>query len=303
MGNGCSCSCFALPEVLVSRRSSRHALSPTADDRPSGRADVASRLGAVRHDPLLVVTALASVGAGVVHGAVAPEHTNWWASVVFFVSLAVFQVAWGAFVLLRRPATPVLLLGTGVNLGALVTWTVSRTSGMPIGPHQGSAEPAARADIIASGLGVLVAVGALALARGWRPQPLLRMRPVLSAGAGGLAVSALSLVALSGVSGHAHSVGEDHGHAANVQPAAAAVELTPEAATALCRRTAQVTSDANFAKAAAAANGKAAAITKAEKATKNQLKRALAKCDDAPAPAQTKKVVQATPHPDDGHGH
>ena len=288
----------------MSRRSSRHALSSTAtDDRHPGRAGIASRLKAVRHDPLLVVTTLASIGAGVVHGAVAPEHTNWWVSVVFFVSLAAFQIAWGVFVLLRRPATPVLALGIAVNLGALVTWTVSRTSGMPIGPHQGSAEPAARADIIASLLGVLVAVGALALARSWRPQPLLRMRPLLSTGAGGLAVSALSMVALTGVSGHAHSVGDDHDHAANVQPAAATAQLTPEAATALCRRTAQVTSDANFAKVAAAANGRAAAIAKAEKATKKQLKRELAKCEGAPAPLQAKKVVEATPQPDDGHSH
>ena len=286
------------------RPSPRHASSPTATrDRFPARAGAVGRLNAIRHDPLLVVTALASVGAGAVHGAVAPEHTNWWASVVFFVSLAAFQILWGGYLLLRGLARPLLLLGVGVNLAALAIWTVSRTSGMPIGPHQGSAEPAARADIIASVLGVLVAVGAAALLRAWRPSVLLRVPSTLSAVAAGAAVSALSLVALTGVSGHGHEAGSDHAHAAYAQPANAAAQLTPEAAAALCRRTAQVTSDAAFAKAAAAANGKAAVITKAEKAAKKTLKRALAKCDGASAPTQTRKLVEGTPHPDDGHAH
>ncbi|WP_019873188.1 hypothetical protein [Sporichthya polymorpha] len=253
-----------------------------------------------------MVAALASLGAGIIHAAVAPEHTNWWASVAFFVALALFQLGWGGYVLLRKPAPLVLLLGAAANLAALATWAVSRISGMPFGPHQGVAEPAARADIIASVLGVLVAVGALGLARGWRPRSLLSMRPALSAGAGGLAVSALSLVALTGVSGHAHSIGEEHGHAghtSDLQAAAATAPLTPAAAVVQCRRTAEVRTDAVFAKAAAAANGKPAAILKAEKAAKKMLKRELAKCATAPAPAPTKKVVEATPHPDDGHAH
>lgn len=289
----------------MSPRSSRHASSSpvSTNDHGAGRAAV-SRLRAVRQDPLLVVTALASVGAGIIHAAVAPEHTNWWASVAFFVALAVFQIGWAGYVLLRKPAPPVLLLGAGANLAALATWTVSRISGMPFGPHQGVAEPAARADIIASVLGAVVVGGAVSLARGWRPRSVLSMRPALSAGAGGLAVSALSLVALTGVSGHGHSIGEEHaGHTSDLQAAAATAPLTPAAAAAQCRQTAQVTTDAAFAKAAAAANDKPAAITKAEKAAKKMLKRELAKCAAAPAPVPAQKVVEATPHPDDGHSH
>ena len=291
----------------MSPRLSRHASSSpvSTNDQGAGRA-AASRLRTVRQDPSLLVTALASAGAGIIHAAVAPEHTNWWASVAFFVGLAVFQISWAAYVLLRKPAPLVLLLGAAANLAALATWTVSRTSGIPFGPHQGVAEPAARADIIASVLGVLVAVGALGIARDRRPRSILSMPPAFSAGAGGLAVSALSLVALTGVSGHAHSIGEEHGHAghtSDIQAAAATAPLTPAAAAAQCRRTAQVTTDAAFAKAAAAANSKPAAITKAEKAAKKMLKRELAKCAAAPAPAPTKKVVEVTPHPDDGHSH
>lgn len=279
---------------------SRH-VSPRPDR--AGRAHALVRLRDIRNHPLLAVTALASLGAGVVHAAVAPEHSNWWASVVFFVGLAAFQIGWAGYLLFAQPVRAALVLGAAVNAVALGTWLVSRTSGMPFGPHRGVAEPAARADVIASVLGVLVIVGATGLALGIALRPSTRLGPILSTGAGGLAVSALSVVALTGVSGHAHSL-DEHGHRAhpaNVQAAGATAQLTPAAAMAQCRRTAQVSTDATFAKTVAAVGGNAAAITKAEKAAKKQLKRALAKCgglpDAAPAPAK------ASPHPDDGHSH
>ena len=289
----------------MSRRSSRHALSATAaDDRPPARAGIASRLRALRADPRLVVTALASLGAGTVHGAVAPEHTDWWASVAFFVSLATFQIGWALYVLARNAAPSIFLLGAGANLLAVATWAVSRTSGLPFGPEQGTAESAARADVIATVLGLAVAIGALGIARSWRRYPFVHLCPALASGAGGLAVSALSIVALTGVSGHGHSEGDHHGgNPDNIEAAAVTQQLSPALAAAQCRRTAHVFSDAEFAKAAAAANGNPAAITKAERAAKKQLKRALAECDGAPAPVQAKQTVEATPHPDDGHGH
>lgn len=292
----------------MSDRSPRPAWSTATSPHESApsRTGAVPRLRAVRQDPLLLVTALASAGAGIIHAAVVPEHTNWWASVTFFVGLASFQLGWSAFVLLRGPAQLTLLVGAGANVAALATWTLSRTTGMPFGPHQGVAEPAARADVIASVLGIVIAGGATCIARGWRPHSLFSIRPALSACAGGLAVSALSLVALSGVSGHGHSVGEGDGHIGHggaIQTAAETVSLAPAAASAQCRRTAQVSADATFAKAVAAANGKAGAITKAEKAAKKALKRELAKCATAPAPARAGKVTAATPHPDDGHGH
>ena len=293
----------------MSRRTSRHAQSSssvTCDGSPARSEPLGRRL----QDPVLAVTALASTGAATIHAAIAPEHTNWWASVVFFAAFAAFQFGWALYVVLRRPAPLVLVLGAAVNLAALATWVMSRTAGMPFGPHQGVAEPAARADIIASVLGVVVALGALALTRGWRPDRVLPVHPVFSAGAGGLAVSALSLVALTGVSGHAHSIGEEHGHgdhASNIEAAAVSEALTPEAELALCRRTAEVRSDATLAQALAAANGNPAAITKAEKAAAKRLARALAKCEGAPAPTTAsepaKKPAETAPHPDDGHSH
>ena len=166
--------------------------------------------------PLLVLTALASAGAAAVHAAVAPEHTNWGASVAFFVALAAFQIGWAGYLLVRRPGPTALGLGVAVNLLALGTWVVSRASGLPFGPHRGEAEPAARADVIASALGLLVVLGAVGIAQQWGRQPVARMRSALSLGAGGLAVSALSVFALTGVSGHAHLAEGDHDHATPV---------------------------------------------------------------------------------------
>ena len=289
----------------MSRPSPRHASStPAEDEHLATRGEPAGRLRSARREPLLLIAALASAGAGIIHGAVVPEHTDWWANIAFFVGLAVFQISWAAFVLVRKPASLILLLGAGANLMAFAAWLVSRTTGMPFGPHQGVAEPAARADIMASTLGVVVAFAALAVARGWRLQPLAGIRPALSAGAAGLSISALSLVGLSGVSGHAHSPNEDHGgHATTIQAASATGQLTPSTTVAQCRMTAQVASDAAFAKAAVAAKGNPAAIEKAEKAARKVLKRALSACESAPAPAQLEPAAETPPHPDDGHAH
>lgn len=179
--------------------------------------------------PLLLVTALASAGAGVVHAAAAPEHTNWGASVAFFVGLAVFQVGWAAYLLAQRPAPAVLALGAAVNVLSLGIWAVSRVSGLPVGPHRGEAEAAGRADIVASALGVIVVLGAVALARHWGHQPVARLRSALSAGVGGLAVCALSVFALTGVSGHAHLAEGEHGPTSpiDVQVVSTVQDLAP----------------------------------------------------------------------------
>ena len=218
------------------------------------------------------MAALASAGAGIIHAAAAPEHSSWAASVVFFVGLAVFQLAWAAYVLAQRPGTTAAALGAAVNLGALAVWAVSRISGLPFGPHQGVAEAASRADLIASALSLIVVVGAVGIARRWEPQPVARMRSALSLSAGGLAVSALSVVALTGVSGHAHPAGHDH-----------TAPLEAQAAT--CSR-----------------DLRAVPIIEAAKAVKNTLEPALEECDGASA-SEVRMVDTEAPHSEDEHTH
>ncbi len=83
--------------------------------------------------------ALASVLAGAIHLAVAPEHLEeWWLYGAFFVVTGLFQLAYATPVL-RRPTPLVVLTGIVVNLGIVLTWVVSRTAGLPITPPAGGA--------------------------------------------------------------------------------------------------------------------------------------------------------------------
>ncbi len=84
--------------------------------------------------------ALASVLAGAIHLAVAPEHfAEWWVYGTFFVVTGLFQLAYATTVL-RRPTPIVALTGIVVNLVIIVTWVVSRTTGLPITPPGGAGE-------------------------------------------------------------------------------------------------------------------------------------------------------------------
>ena len=79
------------------------------------------------------VVALSTIGAAI-HLYVAPEHlAEWWAYGWFFLLLAAGQLATVPLVLRwRRPA--LLSMAIAVNVGAVLVWLVSRTSGLPIGP-------------------------------------------------------------------------------------------------------------------------------------------------------------------------
>jgi hypothetical protein len=83
--------------------------------------------------------AFASVLAGAIHLAVAPEHfEEWWLYGVFFVVTGLFQLAYATPVL--RRATPlVALTGIVVNLGIVLIWVASRTTGLPITPPEDGA--------------------------------------------------------------------------------------------------------------------------------------------------------------------
>lgn len=185
------------------------AVPPSPDPDNDGPPRTVAR--GLRHHPVLALAALASLAVGLVHLAVAPEHEAWWPSVVFFVGLGVFQLAWAVACAVRPHSRPLLLLGALVNVAALTTWAVSRTAGMPFGPHQGEAEPMARADLLAAVLGLAVAGAAVATAQQWHPlSRIATVRPNLTTAAGGTAIAALAVVAMTGVSGHAHPASGSH---------------------------------------------------------------------------------------------
>lgn len=253
---------------------SSHAAPAHAPVPPIPAPDDGPRAGrGLRHHPLLALAALASLGVGAVHLAVAPEHRAWWPSVAFFLGLGAFQLAWAIACAVRPHSRPLLLVGALVNVAALTTWAVSRTVGMPFGPHQGEAEPMARADLLAAVLGMAVAGAAVAAAQQWHPVHRLAMaRPAMTTAAGGTAIAAMAVVALTGVSGHAHPATgghSDHLHGDTVtteSPTDPRVGNPRTGAIAACK-------SSNSVSAATAAK-----TTKAKKAAAAKQKAAAAQC-------------------------
>ncbi|HUF83473.1 MAG TPA: hypothetical protein VMQ81_02660, partial [Acidimicrobiia bacterium] len=153
------------------------------------------------------VLAAISLGAGGIHFAmISPHWDEYWVEGAFFAALAWFQLGWAAGVVLR-PSRLLYAAGGLVSAGAIAAWAVSRTSGIPFGPHSGVAEEASFVDILAQGFMGVILLGCLALLL--RPAlegTVARRFMSLPAGIAGLGVVALSTMAFtpSFASGHSH---------------------------------------------------------------------------------------------------
>jgi hypothetical protein len=100
---------------------------------------------------LPVALAALSTGAATIHFAVVAQHfEEWWLTGVFFVVVAVLQLVW-AVVALLRPSARLWLVGAIGNALVVVTWIVSRTTGVPVGPEAGEPEPVGFVDLLATG--------------------------------------------------------------------------------------------------------------------------------------------------------
>ncbi|MGZ6827748.1 MAG: hypothetical protein ACXVGH_13240 [Mycobacteriales bacterium] len=150
--------------------------------------------------------ALTSLGAGVIHLALGPEHLREWVVLGsgFFASGAM-QLLWGA-ALLRRESRRVLLLGALGSLAFIAVWAVSRTSGLPVGPEAYEPEAVGTADLLCIGLEAVAAAGALLLLRrpdaGAAPAGRFATRGIVAAV--GLAVLATTGVAVASPEPHDH---------------------------------------------------------------------------------------------------
>jgi hypothetical protein len=84
--------------------------------------------------------------AGVVHAWTAPEHfIAGTVYGVFFVVVALGQLGYGALLLrFRQPV--VLLAGIAGNVAVLTVYLLTRTVGIPVGPHAGAIEAAGIVD-------------------------------------------------------------------------------------------------------------------------------------------------------------
>jgi len=106
---------------------------------------------------------VASVGAGVIHFAVAPAHFGeYWLFGAFFLAAGLFQV--GTAVLMQINLSPSLVATICVVNGLIVMiWLASRTAGLPVGPHAFTAEEIAAADATSTALEVLIVAGGVLL--------------------------------------------------------------------------------------------------------------------------------------------
>jgi hypothetical protein len=105
-----------------------------------------------------IFPAVLSVGAGVIHAAVVPEHlAEEWAFGAFFILAAAFQIAWAILVVVR-PSAIVASIGAVANGAIIAVWALSRTIGLPIGPEAWMPEPVSTLDVAATLMELLLVV-------------------------------------------------------------------------------------------------------------------------------------------------
>ena len=113
--------------------------------------------------PALVLLAVLSTAAGVIHISMVPSHAGeWMAEAVAFAVVGWFQIG-VAVVLLTRPSRAVLTITAIANVAFVAAWAVSRMWGLPFGPESGVAESASFVDIACAVFEGLLVVGAVAL--------------------------------------------------------------------------------------------------------------------------------------------
>lgn len=143
-----------------------------------------------------------------------PSHwQSWLPAGLFFASVAVFQVIW-AVAAWTRPGGPLLGAGILVNGGCAALWVWSRTTGVPFGPHAGTPEAIAAADICALLLQCYAVMGAAwAWLRLYRQESVSKVSSVLVLlGANGvIATAVVAGVASSLIGPDHHAPAEAHG--------------------------------------------------------------------------------------------
>jgi hypothetical protein len=159
-----------------------------------------------RRSTWLVVAAVASAGAGLVHAAAAGSHNDDTSLAWLFSVAALLQLGWAAVVVVR-PWAWLVVVGIALNAACLLTWVLSRTVGL-FGTLAG-VEDVGTADAAAALLATVAcaaAVGAL-IVRSSAPPRLDRSVLVVSL------VAIVALVVPAMAAPHTHSRDDaDHQH-------------------------------------------------------------------------------------------
>ena len=156
-----------------------------------------------------LTAALAMLGAAVIHFAFAPDHLSEQTSHgVFFLVVGWSQLVGAAALAFSwRPARAWLLGSAALNLGVAALWLLTRTAGLPGEEPEAVAFP----DALASGLEVIAAAGALAVAFGWLVDRPVRVPAPAITGVSAVAMMAVVTASVVPALGGGHSHGDDHG--------------------------------------------------------------------------------------------
>jgi hypothetical protein len=151
-------------------------------------------------DVLRFAVAVASAGAAAIHFAVIDQHfAEYWLFGVFFVVVALAQLSWVVAVV-SDPTRTVYVVGALGNALIVVTWVITRTRGLPVGPEAGEPEPVGVADVVSTAFEVAVVAGTLLLLRGIELRQSWEMRFVRNVLAiGAIAITTLTLAGLAGL--------------------------------------------------------------------------------------------------------
>jgi len=146
-------------------------------------------------------------GAQAIHVRAMIDHApSWPAAGAFFLLLAVAEGSAAAWLLLapsRRAAHAAIVL----SFVTMAVWAVSRTTGLPVGPHPWLAEPIAAPDGISTALEMLTAIALVA----WlRPVDSAASPPVARRWWAGVAIASVAAITYLGLVLPAHSVSTLH---------------------------------------------------------------------------------------------
>lgn len=132
-------------------------------------------------DELAVLAALLVLASSLIHAVVTAVHfQEYWLFGACFAVSACLQAMWTAQIYGGPLSRPMLVAGAVGNGALAVVWAVSRTVGMPLGPHPWQPEAAGAVDILSTLdelLAVVLIAAVLACMRSRRPSiPAIYLR-------------------------------------------------------------------------------------------------------------------------------
>jgi hypothetical protein len=132
-----------------------------------------------------------SLLAGVVHVWAAPQHfLPWWGYGIFFVVVGVAQLILGLW-LLRRPGRSIVLASLVLNAVVVIIYVLSRTWGIPLGPHAGMIQYPGILDMATLGAEIGLIFALTAITEGMTRRIVMNAILVVALALWGLRVSGL----------------------------------------------------------------------------------------------------------------